>query len=148
MRERLEASRPARDLKRGWGGLADVEFLVQLFQLKYGTTLPTLRTPNTRAALDAMLAAGLLNDDDHAALQAAYDFLRLVESRLRVVTNRSADALPESPVELAKLARRLGYEPADGDPGDRFLADFETHTTRTRALFRRLCARERGSKSE
>ena len=40
MRERLEASRPARDLKRGPGGLADVEFLVQLFQLKYGPAQP------------------------------------------------------------------------------------------------------------
>jgi glutamate-ammonia-ligase adenylyltransferase len=144
MRERLEASRPARDLKRGWGGLADVEFLVQLFQLKYGASLPAMQTPNTRAALDALRTAGLLSVAEHAALRSGYDFLRLVESRLRVVTNRAADALPESPDDLAKLARRLGYELGDGPPGDRFLADFEAHTAHTRALFCRLCARERG----
>ena len=47
MRERLEASRGERDLKRGFGGLVDVEFLVQLFQLKYGRSQPALRVPNT-----------------------------------------------------------------------------------------------------
>jgi glutamate-ammonia-ligase adenylyltransferase len=140
MRERLEASRGARDLKRGWGGLADVEFLVQLFQLKYGGEHAELRTPNTRVALDALLTAGLLSPEDHDTLRSAYDFLRLVESRLRVVTNRAADALPESPADLEKLARRLGYESSDG-----FLADFEGHTAHTRAVFRRLCARERGN---
>jgi glutamate-ammonia-ligase adenylyltransferase len=144
MRERLESGRGARDLKRGWGGLADVEFLVQLFQLKYAAELPALQTPNVRAALDALLTAGLLSAGEHAALRGGYDFLRLVESRLRVVTNRAAAELPGSADELGKLARRLGYEPGDGPPGERFLADFEAHTAHTRALFRRLCARERG----
>ena len=51
MRERLEASRPASNLKRGPGGLADVEFLVQLLQIKYGRDLPALRQPNTWQAL-------------------------------------------------------------------------------------------------
>ena len=41
-------------------------------------------------------------------------------------------------------ARRLGYEPAEGPPGERFLADLEGHTRRVRELFLRLCARERG----
>ena len=54
MRERLEASRSDRDLKRGFGGIVDVEFLVQLFQLKYGRRLPALRTTNTWEALDAL----------------------------------------------------------------------------------------------
>jgi GlnD PII-uridylyltransferase len=47
MRERLKASRSASNLKRGAGGLADVEFLVQMFQIKYGRDLPALRQPNT-----------------------------------------------------------------------------------------------------
>ena len=78
MRERLEASRSDRDLKRGFGGIVDVEFLVQLFQLKYGRDLPALRTPNTWEALDALRDAGLLTAEEHAALRAGYDFLRLV----------------------------------------------------------------------
>src|SRR5262249_43547464 len=58
MRKRLEASRPERDLKRGFGGLVDVEFLVQLFQLKYGGRIASLRRPNTWEALDALREAG------------------------------------------------------------------------------------------
>ncbi len=53
MRKRLEASRSERDLKRGFGGIVDVEFLVQLLQLKYGPETPALRATNTWAALDA-----------------------------------------------------------------------------------------------
>jgi glutamate-ammonia-ligase adenylyltransferase len=143
MRERLEAGR-TRDLKRGSGGLVDVEFAVQMLQLKYAGDRPELQTPNTRDALDALHAAGLLSAAEHADLRNGYDFLRLVEGRLRVVTNRASDELPDDPAELVKLARRLGYEPAEGPPGERFLADLEGHTRRVRELFLRLCARERG----
>src|SRR5262249_57288678 len=68
MRERLEASRSERDLKRGFGGIVDVEFLVQLFQLKYGDGQPSLRSANTWKALDALRATGLLSADEHATL--------------------------------------------------------------------------------
>ena len=117
MRERMEASRGARDLKRGPGGVVDVEFLMQMFQLKYGRERPALRTPNTWEALDALHAAGLLSAEEHAALQTGYDFLRRVQSRLRIVHNRSLDELPEGPEEVDKLARRLGYETGAGISG-------------------------------
>jgi glutamate-ammonia-ligase adenylyltransferase len=143
MRERLEASRGERDVKRGFGGIVDVEFLVQLFQLKYGRALPALRTTNTRAALDAAHAAGLLSTEEHHQLRGAYDFLRLIQSRLRIVHNRSLDELPEGPEDLEKFARRLGWVPESGAGASaRFLADLELHTSRTRQLFLMLMARE------
>jgi glutamate-ammonia-ligase adenylyltransferase len=145
MRERLEASRSERDLKRGFGGIVDVEFLVQLFQLKYARDLPALRTGNTWEALDALRDHALLMEADHTLLRASYDFLRLVESRLRIVHNRALDELPESPEGLEKLARRLGCEAGPGgSAGSRFLAELERHTTQTRELFLRLVQRERG----
>jgi glutamate-ammonia-ligase adenylyltransferase len=144
MRERLEASRSERDLKRGFGGIVDVEFLVQLFQLKYGRDLPALRTANTWAVLNALLATGLLSEADHAVLRASYDFLRLVESRLRIVHNRSLDELPEGKDDLEKLARRLGCEQFFGvSAADRFLMDLERHTHETRQIFTRLVSEER-----
>src|SRR5262249_39603442 len=79
MRMRLEASRSERDLKRGFGGIVDVEFLVQLFQLKYGGRLPALRTPNTWDALEALRAPGVLSEDEFAVLWSDYNFLRQVE---------------------------------------------------------------------
>jgi [glutamine synthetase] adenylyltransferase / [glutamine synthetase]-adenylyl-L-tyrosine phosphorylase len=144
MRDRLEASGGERDLKRGFGGMMDVEFLLQLFRLKYGRGLPALRATNTWDALDALRSAGLVSAAEHATLRACYDFLRLTESRLRIVHNRSLDELPENPEDLEKLARRLGFEASSaGSAAEQFLARLEEHLAQTRALFLRLVERER-----
>ncbi len=144
MRQRLEASRGERDLKRGFGGIVDVEFLVQLFQLKYGQTRPTLRSANTWEALDALHAEGLLRDPAYSELRSNYDFLRRIESRLRIVYNVAQDELPDRPEDTEKLARRLGYEGRDGaTAADQFLAEMEQRTTRTRKLFLEVVHRER-----
>jgi glutamate-ammonia-ligase adenylyltransferase len=144
MRERLEASRSGRDLKRGFGGIVDVEFLIQLFQLKYGARLPALQTANTWEALDSLRTTGLITEGEHAALRAGYDFLRGVQGRLRIVQNRALDELPEGAAELEKLARRLGFEAGPGAGASRqFLDQLERHTTRVRELFGRLMERER-----
>ncbi|HEV3259235.1 MAG TPA: bifunctional [glutamate--ammonia ligase]-adenylyl-L-tyrosine phosphorylase/[glutamate--ammonia-ligase] adenylyltransferase [Gemmataceae bacterium] len=144
MRERLEASRSERDVKRGFGGIVDVEFLVQLFQLKYGKELPAVRAANTWEALDALRGSGLLSTGDYATLRAGYDYLRLVESRLRIVHNRSLDELPEDREDLEKLARRLGCETDGGmSAADRFLQELDRHTSQTREVFLRVVARER-----
>jgi [glutamine synthetase] adenylyltransferase / [glutamine synthetase]-adenylyl-L-tyrosine phosphorylase len=149
MRERMEASRSERDLKRGFGGIVDVEFIVQLFQLKYGRELPVLGKGNTWAILDALLDGGFLSEDDYRVLRSGYDFLRLVESRQRIVHNRTTDELPESQEDIEKLARRLGYEPVlDGGAAGQFLAHLEEHTSQTRAIFLRLLEREKRSGSE
>jgi glutamate-ammonia-ligase adenylyltransferase len=138
MRERLQDSRPPRDLKRGPGGLADVEFLVQTFQLAHGRDVPALRVANTWQALVALREAGLLAAEEQSTLQAGYDFLLRVQSRLRIVHNRTLDAVPEAAGEVEKLARRLGFEaPA------RFLTEVDYHRGRLRELYRRLMERER-----
>jgi glutamate-ammonia-ligase adenylyltransferase len=142
MRERLEASRGGRDLKRGFGGLVDVEFLVQSFQLEHGSREPSLRATNVWQALEELHRVGLLDAADYRTLRGGYDFLLRVQSRLRIVHNRSLDEVPESQDELAKLARRLGFE--GGDPTSAaaaFLAELERHTTRLRELFLRSLAR-------
>lgn len=139
MREKLEAGTTARNLKRGPGGLIDVEFLVQLLQLKYGAAHPAVFEPNVWAALDRLEAASLLPPADAAALRAGYSFLRLVEARLRVVTDRPLTELPEAADDLAKLARRLGFESAD-----RFLAEHRRVTGDIRRVYSAVTARERG----
>jgi glutamate-ammonia-ligase adenylyltransferase len=122
----------------------DVEFLVQVLQLKYGRDRPAIRKANTWEALDALKEAGLLAPAEHGALRGSYDFLRRVQSRLRIVRNRAQDELPESMDDLEKLARRLGYEAAAEDSaGRRFLAELEQHTVRTREMFLGILERER-----
>jgi glutamate-ammonia-ligase adenylyltransferase len=143
MRERLEESRDSRDLKRGFGGIVDIEFIVQLLQLKYAQKSPDLQVSNTWDSLQALASAGLLSPEEYETLREAYIFLRLVESRLRIVHNLSADELPRSPDDLRRLARRLGYEggPAES-PGKQFLSNLQRHTKRTRDLFLQIVARE------
>jgi glutamate-ammonia-ligase adenylyltransferase len=135
MRVRIAAGH-GHDLKRGLGGLVDVQFAVQLLQLRHSAGRPDLQPPNTRAALTALYAAGLLSLDDHTDLRAGYDFLRQTQNRLRGMTNRAADDLPDDPTALAKLARRLGFESVDS-----FLAELGERTRRVRATFERVCDR-------
>src|SRR5262249_11855819 len=144
MRERLEASRSERDVKRGFGGIVDVEFLVQMLQLKYGRDKPALQTTNTWEALEALRDAALLNEREYTTLLAGYNFLREVESRLRIVHNRTLDELPSDPEELEKLALRLGWEKSGaGSAGKHFLAELDRHTSLIRELFLSLVQRER-----
>jgi glutamate-ammonia-ligase adenylyltransferase len=115
-----------------------VEFLVQLLQLQYGERTPALRATNTWDALEAARDASLLTDMDYDAARQGYDFLRLVESRLRIVHNRSLDELPEKPDDLEKLARRLGCQPtAQTSAAQQFLDELARHTARIRELFLR-----------
>jgi len=145
MRERLEASRSERDLKRGFGGIVDVEFLVQLLQLKHGWQHPGLRTPNTHKALAAAQAAGLLSADERETLRSGYDFLRMLQGRLRILHDRSLDELPEAKEELEKFARRLGWDALLGrSAAEQFLDELERQTAKTRGLFLFLLAREQG----
>jgi glutamate-ammonia-ligase adenylyltransferase len=143
MRQRLEASHGDRDLKRGFGGILDCDFLVQLFQLKYGGKYAILRTPNTWDALAALRALGLLQENEHRLLDDSYSFLRKVQSRLRIVRNWSFDDLPDSLDEIEKLARRLGIEARDElAAGECFVSLLEDYTSRTRELFLKVIERE------
>jgi [glutamine synthetase] adenylyltransferase / [glutamine synthetase]-adenylyl-L-tyrosine phosphorylase len=144
MRGRVEASGSKRDLKRGFGGIIDIEFIIQLYRLKYGKQFAAVRQPNTWLALDAMHEAKLISAEEHAVLRSCYDFMRTVESRLRIFHNRSLDELPESADDLEKLAKRLGCEAtADQTAAQIFVQVLEWHTSQTRHLFKELCRRER-----
>jgi glutamate-ammonia-ligase adenylyltransferase len=144
MRERVEASGSERDLKRGFGGIIDIEFIAQMFRLKYGKHHPEVRHPNTWKTLEALRDHRLISSEEYGTLRSCYDFLRLVEIRLRIFHNRSLVELPDNLEDLEKLARRVGV---DGGPdiaaAQKFLEEIERHATQTRALFLELFKRER-----
>jgi glutamate-ammonia-ligase adenylyltransferase len=133
MRHRLEETAKGEDLKRGAGGIVDIEFLVQMLQLKHGRTTPEVRTPNTLCALEALHEAGHLATEDFALFASSYRFLRTLEGRLRLVSLTARDKLPEDPTELAKLAHLLRCPSADA-----LLADFDRYTRETRQRFDRI----------
>lgn len=101
---------PGFDLKRGRGGIREVEFFAQTHQLIYGGRRPSLRLRGTRAALDALAAEGIIAAEDATALGNAYDRLRIVEHRLQMVGDRQTHSLPEDPVALDNVARLDGHE--------------------------------------
>jgi glutamate-ammonia-ligase adenylyltransferase len=140
MRDRMEAGRTDRDLKRGFGGAADIEFIVQLLQLKYAGDRPHLRQPNTWTALKTLADAKILSADDSDELARSYDIMRLVESRVRLFHNRSLDEIPAQPDELAQLAGRLGFEGQDA--AHKFLMELDRVANRTRTLFIDIVGRE------
>jgi glutamate-ammonia-ligase adenylyltransferase len=139
MRARIEHERGAGTpyIKTGRGGLIDVEFLVQMLQLRHGHGHPSVRVRATLPALDALAAAGLLPPDQAEALRAGYAFLRALENRLRLERNQPVEAIDEDPEALVALARRLGYAGDDEAVVADLRADHARHRDAIRAIYER-----------
>jgi glutamate-ammonia-ligase adenylyltransferase len=140
MKERAEAEvarrgLEGRELKRGRGGIRDVEFAVQLLQLVHGGADPTLRAPATLDALDALADGGYVADGDAAALAEAYTFLRTVEHRLQLEDDQQVHTVPADPVARTRLARVLGYR---SSPEADDLAAFDRELAQRQAAVRRI----------
>jgi [glutamine synthetase] adenylyltransferase / [glutamine synthetase]-adenylyl-L-tyrosine phosphorylase len=146
MRARMEREIGAENknrlnLKQGPGGLVDIEFVTQMMALRHGREHRELRSPrSTLGLLHALGRLGLLAADDGAALDADYRFLARLENRLRIESDRPAWALPVAHDALLPLARRMGFEGADGP--ERLLAELKDRRTRVRAIFERVFAVE------
>lgn len=103
--ERLpQGVEPARHLKLGPGGISDVEWLVQLLQLRYAGAHEELRTVSTRGALEAARDLGLLDPDDMRQLDEAWMFASEVRSALKLWTGKSTDVLPTGWDDLSGIA--------------------------------------------
>ncbi len=131
MRGRIEKTASASgNLKRGPGGIVDVEFLVQMLQLKHARDNSRIRAANTLTALDGLHREGLLSDDDRGFFDQSYRLLRTIEGRLRLMNSTARDQLPSDPVELTKLAGLLRYP-----SGESLMTDYETATHDIRRRF-------------
>ncbi len=99
---------PGYDLKRGRGGIREVEFYAQIHQLIHAGRDPVLRTPATRDALTELAIAGWIEADDAAALGDAYTLLRTVEHRVQMIDDRQTHSLPAQAEALDAVARLHG----------------------------------------
>ena len=133
MRLRLQETAAGGDLKRGPGGIVDVEFLVQMLQLKHGRRNPKIRYPNTLAALHALLAEEFLSTEHYELFRDGYRLLRTIEGRLRLINSTARDNLPDDPTELSKLAQLLRYSDSH-----ELLAAFENSTRQIRSRFEEI----------
>jgi glutamate-ammonia-ligase adenylyltransferase len=108
MERELGHERPGRhDLKVGRGGLSDIEFAVQYLQMLHGSE-PRLRTTETRAAIVALAELGLLRSEHADVFREGYEFLRLLQQRIRIVHGSSSSLWDENAEGLLPLARRVG----------------------------------------
>jgi glutamate-ammonia-ligase adenylyltransferase len=127
---------PATHAKLGRGGLADVEWAVQLLQLRHGYEVPGLRTPRTLDALAAAQEAGLVSTMDAVFLSRGWVMASQVRNALMLVRGRPSDQLPRQGTELAGVARALG-RPARTQPGE-FLDEYLRPARRARAAAERV----------
>ena len=143
MRKRMEDELGKEDaahynIKQGAGGLVDIEFIVQFLQLAHAKKHRRLRAPGTHNALRALGRKGFLGAEDHQILIRAYQFLRLLESRMRIVTNQATSGLSRNPEKLHALALRMGYQDDAVSAGRKLLADYERMREEVRGVFGKI----------
>ena len=146
IKARVEAERlprgadPHRHLKLGRGGLSDVEWTVQLLQLRHaGTRAGSSGRRQRSRALHAARDAGLVDPDDAAVLELAWRLASRVRNAVVLFRGRPSDSLPTSARELDGVARLVGYPPGGGrDVRRRLPADHAPGTQRRRPHLLRL----------
>jgi [glutamine synthetase] adenylyltransferase / [glutamine synthetase]-adenylyl-L-tyrosine phosphorylase len=138
--ERLEAGRDLEaDLKEGPGGIRDVEFLVQAFQLLFGGHERSLRSGNVLTALAALERLGLLDGSITTELRDAYLWLRRAEHAVQMVEERQTQMFPRESHAQLGLARRLGYPQLEAARArDALLDDWTRVRARVRTHFENL----------
>lgn len=104
---------PATHFKLGRGGLADVEWTIQVLQLQHAGGLSGLRTPKTVEALGAAVEAGILAEQDATSLREAWLLASRARNATVLVRGKPADQLPPDHRDRAAVARILGYGPGE-----------------------------------
>ncbi|MEE9276044.1 MAG: bifunctional [glutamate--ammonia ligase]-adenylyl-L-tyrosine phosphorylase/[glutamate--ammonia-ligase] adenylyltransferase, partial [bacterium] len=138
-RQLSSRGRGALNVKLGEGGIREIEFIAQSFQLIYGGKEPLLQTPSTLEALSAIQTLGLLPIETCSDLAAAYTFLRDVEHRIQVTHGLQTHDLPADPHGLTVLARKMDFSRgADLDERGAFEEALRRHQDRVAACFDNL----------
>ena len=143
LRERMEKelaqeSKKGKNIKLGFGGLADIEFALQILQMMHGYQNPKLRRTNMLEILQVVAAYGILDQTEADQISAHYLFLRNLECALRIINQSSSNHLPKEKNSLESLAILLGYERTPGDQRAEILERDHAETTqRVRKFYRK-----------
>lgn len=144
MRMRIEKEKGGafdkNNIKAGYGGLLDIEFIAQMLQLKYGCRHKSFRTPNTHDAIHAFKQADIIKDRDFNSLHKGYLFFRHLENLVRIYENTDTSILPKSDELRGKIASFYGYK-TDGPA--MLMDEYQNIRRAVRAAFNRIFERER-----
>ncbi|TIC81549.1 bifunctional [glutamine synthetase] adenylyltransferase/[glutamine synthetase]-adenylyl-L-tyrosine phosphorylase [Nocardioides sp. GY 10113] len=126
---------PATHLKLGRGGLADIEWTVQLLQLRHGAEHPGLRTAQTLPAVRAAAEGGLLAEDDAETLTEAWRMVSRVRNAVLLARGKPGDQFPRATVERRAVAWVMGYRL---DETDALVNDYRRVTRHARGVVDRV----------
>jgi glutamate-ammonia-ligase adenylyltransferase len=128
-----------RELKRGRGGIRDIEFAVQLLQLVHGRADDSVRSATTLDALHELADGGYVDRPDVDRLDRAYQFLRTVEHRVQLYDEQQTHLIPSDEQARTRLARVLGYRDSpERTARQRFEAEHREHQRAVRSIHERL----------
>ncbi len=128
------------NVKLGRGGIREIEFIVQTFQVIRGGRNPKIRERSTLKALDVIAKEGLMEPAKVEQLKQAYVFLRNLEHAIQYVDDQQTQLLPDNPEQKAKIAAMMGFAPevleeqlkdANNFVADSFDAIFQTKSDET-----------------
>jgi glutamate-ammonia-ligase adenylyltransferase len=127
---------PKTHTKLGRGGLADIEWTVQLLQLRYASDIDGLHTTSTLECLDAAAEAALISTDDADLLRTAWLTATRARNALVLVRGKPSDQLPGPGRQLNTVAVAAGWE-KNGDGGE-FLDNYLRVTRRAKAVVHKV----------
>lgn len=110
VRQQSRANSVVDDLKLGAGGIREIEFIIQTFQLIRGGRVPALRTRHLLHAMQEVARLDLLSEQAVSKLRAAYLELRVVENRLQAIDDQQTHQLPTDPEQQRRLLQLLGMD--------------------------------------
>ncbi len=135
--ELIESHDRGRNIKLSAGGIVDIEFIVQILQLRYGHADKDVRNANTISALRSLREKEYISEADYHSLVDAYYFLRGIEHGLRIVEDSVQNILPMDEAALIRLARRMGYE-GRNKSGSRLFKDFKVKCKIVRGIYNKV----------
>ncbi len=109
LKTRIDSSFKKGDIKRGYGGIREIEFFAQALQLIYGGREPLLRERSILKVLHRLLQKALIGHEDYSILSDNYRFFRMLEHRLQQVNDLQTHTIPAREAELESLAKKMGF---------------------------------------
>lgn len=108
--EQIKPGTYSKDIKRGFGGIREIEFFVQIFQLIYGGREPLLREGSTLIALHRLLQKAFIGHEEYQDISSSYIFLRTLEHRLQQLNDIQTHSIPSNERDLDILAKKMGFD--------------------------------------
>ncbi len=127
------------NLKKGKGGMVDIEFITQMLQLTYGHLHPTLRQRGTLQILRELRDRELIDHEDYGLLSDGYRFLRQIDHRLRLKHDQTIDLLEREAGKLQGIALAMGYRSdTKNSEGEFLLEEYENRRDQIRSCYDRF----------